>query len=144
MFICSVCLLNISDYIIINFFSLVFQDSLLLSLIQSFFFSFGKGSTIFAPDNDTWRYHCTLPGVGGTILMCWRSLIPTRTQNAVTKRDVLCVRYSLSFMRTGGEITFCCIEPQISSPRATASGENFYNPVVRLSLLMFTKILVSI
>lgn len=76
--------------------------------------------------------------------MCWRSLISTRTWKAVIKRGVLCVRYSLSLMRTGGEITFYCIEPQISFPRATTSWENFYNPGVRFSFLMFTKILVSI
>lgn len=41
MYICSVYLLNISDYIIIIS-ALVFKDGLLLSLIQSLFFLLGK------------------------------------------------------------------------------------------------------
>lgn len=106
-----------------------------------FVFSFGKGFAVFAYGNDAWRYYCTLPGGGGTILMCWRGLIPTRTENAVIKEGVLCLRYSLSLMRTGGDITFYCIEPQISFPSA---WENCYNPVVRFCFLIFTKILVSI
>ena len=77
-----------------------------------------------------------LPPAGvGTVLMCWESLMPNRTKSSVIEGVTLCVRYLLSLMRTGGEITFYS-EPQMSFTSATISWGKFYNPIVRFSSLI--------
>lgn len=46
--------------------------------------------------------------------------MPNRTKSSVIEGATLCVRYLLSLMRTGGEIT-CYSEPQMSFTSATIS-----------------------
>lgn len=135
--ICSVCILNISDYIIILF-ALVFKDILPMLFFNTKFIFF------------TWERLCHIGlwqwcleilllysawGCGRTSLMCWESLSHTRTQNAVTRGVCLWVRSSLGLMKTGGEIT-AINEPQISFLSVATSWGNFYNLVVRFSFLI--------
>ena len=61
--------------------------------------------------------------------------MPNGTKSSVIKGVILCVRYLLSLMRAGGEIT-CYSEPQMSFTSATISWGNFYSPIVRFSSLI--------